>query len=119
MKCSIRRGGENISASEIEQVFLEHPDVVACAAVGIPDVVMGEEVKLVVVRRAEATSDEAALHAYAGSRMASFMVPRYIEIVPSLPYTDVGKLKREESSLPGRCAWDARTASQKSFAGVP
>ena len=112
MKYAIRRGGENISASEVEQVFLEHPDVAACAAVGIADPVMGEEVKLVVVRRAGAASDEAALHAYAGSRMAGFMVPRYIEIVDSLPYTDVGKLKREELAQPGRRAWDARAVTR-------
>lgn len=108
MKYSIRRGGENISASEIEQVFLEHPDIVACAAVGIPDKVMGEEVKLVVVRRAGASSDEAELHAYAKTRMASFMLPRYIEIADSLPYTDVGKLKREDLFASVRAAWDAR-----------
>lgn len=112
MKYAIRRGGENISASEVEQVFLEHPDIVACAAVGIPDKIMGEEVKLAVVRSAGATADEAALHAYARSRMASFMVPRYIEIVDSLPYTDVGKLKREDVSGLGERCWDARAGSQ-------
>lgn len=116
MKYSIRRGGENISASEVEQVFLEHPDVVACAAVGIPDKIMGEEVKLAVVRRAGATTDEAALHAYGRGRMAGFMVPRYIEIVRDLPYSDVGKLKREELSLPGKLGWDARAAPWKSGA---
>ncbi len=108
MKYSIRRGGENISASEVEKIFLEHPDIVACAAVGIEDRIMGEEVKLVAVRRAGATTSEAALYDYAGSRMASFMVPRYIELVESLPYTDVGKLKREELSRQGRPHWDAR-----------
>ncbi len=118
MKYSIRRGGENISASEVEQVFLEHPDVVACAAVGIPDKIMGEEVKLAVVRRAGATTDEAALHAYGRGRMAGFMVPRYIEIVRDLPYSDVGKLKREELSLPGKLGWDARAASWKSGANT-
>ena len=58
MKYSIRRGGENISASEVEQVFLEHPDIVACAAVGVADKVMGEEVKIVGVLRAGAPRDE-------------------------------------------------------------
>jgi len=113
MKYSIRRGGENISASEVERVFLEHPDVVACAAVGIPDKVMGEEVKLVLVRRAGATSDEAELHTYASGRMGSFMVPRYIKIVDGLPYTDVGKLRREELSASDSKCWDARAKSQK------
>jgi crotonobetaine/carnitine-CoA ligase len=112
MKYSIRRGGENISASEIEQVFLEHPDVAACAAVGVPDAIMGEEVKIVVVRRAAAQSDAPALHAYARAQMASFMVPRYIEIADSLPYTDVGKLKREELAASTDASWDARARSR-------
>jgi crotonobetaine/carnitine-CoA ligase len=108
MKYSIRRGGENISASEVEEVFLAHPDIVACAAVGVSDAVMGEEVKIVVVGRADATMDAAALHTYACARMAGFMVPRYVEIREALPYTDVGKLKREELALSTDAAWDAR-----------
>lgn len=108
MKYSIRRGGENISASEVEQVFLAHPDVVACAAVGVVDPVMGEEVKIVIVGRAGAAMDAAALHAHAGARMASFMLPRYIEIREQLPYTDVGKLKREELGETLEPVWDAR-----------
>lgn len=113
LKYSIRRGGENISASEVEQVFLQHPDVVACAAVGVPDAVMGEEVKVVLVRRAGAGSDEASLHEYARSRMAAFMVPRYIEVADRLPYTDVGKLRREDLAAAASTGWDARTASRK------
>ena len=113
MKCSIRRGGENISASEVEQVFLEHTDVVACAAVGLPDAVMGEEVKVVLVLRAGADRDEASLHEYARSRMAAFMVPRYIEVSDRLPYTDVGKLKPEELIASGSSGWDARVELQK------
>ncbi len=108
MKYSIRRGGENISASEVEQVILAHPDVVACAAVGVADAVMGEEVKIVVVGRTGATIDAAALYAYARVRMASFMVPRYIEVRAQLPYTDVGKLKREELGQALEPVWDAR-----------
>lgn len=113
LKYAIRRGGENISASEVEQVFLEHPDVAACAAVGVPDKVMGEEVKIVAVLNVGAKRDEAALYAYAETRMAGFMVPRYIEIADSLPYTDVGKLRREELGTLTSVVWDARAQSCK------
>lgn len=107
-KYAIRRGGENISAREVEQVFLAHPDVIACAAVGVADAVMGEEVKIVIVGRPDATLDMAAIHGYARERMAGFMVPRYIEIRDHLPYTDVGKLKREELGQSLAPVWDAR-----------
>ncbi len=108
IKYSIRRGGENISASEVEQVFLGHPDVVACAAIGIPDPVMGEEVKIVIVRRPDVAAGPAELHAFARGRMAAFMTPRYIEIVATLPYTEVGKLQREELASLGDGTWDSR-----------
>jgi crotonobetaine/carnitine-CoA ligase len=114
LKYAIRRGGENISASEVEQAFLDHPDIAACAAVGVADKVMGEEVKIVAVLKAGAACDAAALHAYAGTRMAAFMVPRYVEIADSLPYTDVGKLRREELGKVTPATWDARSRAPKS-----
>jgi acyl-coenzyme A synthetase/AMP-(fatty) acid ligase len=40
--------------------------------------------------------------------MAAFMAPRYIEFAYALPYTDVGKLKREELATPQGPVWDAR-----------
>jgi acyl-coenzyme A synthetase/AMP-(fatty) acid ligase len=43
--------------------------------------------------------------------MAEFMVPRYIELTAALPYTDVGKLKREELTRTGGPVWDARDAA--------
>jgi crotonobetaine/carnitine-CoA ligase len=108
MNYAIRRGGENISTSEVERVFLSHPDLAACAAVGVPDPVMGEEVKLVAVPYPGSRIRPADLHAFAVPRMAEFMVPRYIELTAALPYTDVGKLKREELTRTGGPVWDAR-----------
>src|SRR5262249_8049950 len=90
MASSIRRGGENISASDIEQVALSHPEIVAAAAVGVPDRIMGEEIKLVVVRRAGSAISAVELHDFATRRLAAFMVPRFIEFAAELPYTDVG-----------------------------
>jgi hypothetical protein len=39
--------------------------------------------------------------------MARFMVPRYIEVRTSLPYTDLAKLKREDLAGTGPGVWDA------------
>jgi crotonobetaine/carnitine-CoA ligase len=111
IKYSIRRGGENISTSEVERVFLSHPELAACAAVGVPDTVMGEEVKLIAVPRPGSDVHPVDLHAYALTHMAAFMVPRYIELTGALPYTDVGKLKREELTGTGGRVWDARAVA--------
>jgi crotonobetaine/carnitine-CoA ligase len=111
MNYAIRRGGENISTSEVERVFLSHPELAACAAVGVPDPVMGEEVKLIAVPRPGSHVQPADLHAFALPRMAEFMVPRYIELTQALPYTDVGKLKREQLTGTDGRVWDARAAA--------
>jgi crotonobetaine/carnitine-CoA ligase len=113
MKYSIRRGGENISTREVEQVFLAHPDIVACAAIGVPDPVMGEEVKIVLVPRPGSQPKAAELHSFARTRMANFMVPRFFEFANALTYTDVGKLKREDLIASRNRVFDIRAQSRK------
>jgi carnitine-CoA ligase len=109
MAFSIRRGGENISASDIEQVILSHPEILAAAVVGVPDTVMGEEIRAAVIRRPGSDLSEAELHDFLSRRLASFMVPRFIDFVPELPYTDVGKLKRDTLAIRTGHEWDARS----------
>jgi crotonobetaine/carnitine-CoA ligase len=88
----IRRRGENISAIEIEAVVAEHPDVVECAAVGVPSEFGDEEVKLVVVRRADARLAPESLLAWCEARLARFKVPRYVEFRTDLPKTATGRV---------------------------
>jgi crotonobetaine/carnitine-CoA ligase len=108
LKDSIRRGGENISPAEVEQTLSAHPDVEACAVVGVPDPLVGEEVKAAIVLKPGAISDAAAIRAFASSRMASFMVPRFIEFLQSLPLSEIGKVQREELRRIGPGTWDAQ-----------
>jgi crotonobetaine/carnitine-CoA ligase len=107
LKHSIRRGGENISSIEVERTLLTHPDVHECAVVGVPDQLTGEAVKAVVVATTGTTLDPKALHTFASEHMARFMVPRYIEMRDVLPYTDVGKVKRDTLRDIGPDVWDA------------
>ena len=51
IKDFIRRGGENVSPTEVEQALATHPDVKECAVVGVPDPLVGEEVKAAIVLR--------------------------------------------------------------------
>jgi acyl-coenzyme A synthetase/AMP-(fatty) acid ligase len=89
-------------------VFLSHPDVAAAAAIGVPDRIMGEEIKVVIVRRSGSSITAAELRDHAARRIAAFMLPRFIEFVAELPYTDVGKLKRDRLALRSGQEWDAR-----------
>jgi crotonobetaine/carnitine-CoA ligase len=87
-KDAIRRRGENVSSFEVEREVLDHPDVSACAAIGVPSELGEEDIKVFVVRRAGAEIDETGLIAHVAAKAASFMVPRYVEFLESLPMTE-------------------------------
>jgi len=94
IKDAIRRGGENISAFELEQSVNAHPAVLESAAFGVPSELEEEEVKVAVVLQPRADLDPAELAAYCRDRLPRFMVPRYIEFVDELPRTGTGKIAK-------------------------
>src|SRR5205814_3506962 len=73
----IRRGGENVASVLIEKTLREHPRVVEAAVIGVPDPVLGQEIKAFVV--ANGPLDEAELRDFAAARLARFQVPRLWE----------------------------------------
>jgi long-chain acyl-CoA synthetase len=88
-------GGVNIYPREIENVVIEHPDVVDVAVMGLPDPRWGESVVAVVERRPMSRLDASALQAWCRERMADYKVPRRVELVAELPRDPNGKvLKR-------------------------
>lgn len=91
-KDMIKRGGLNIYPREVEDVLKAHPAVAEAAVVGIPDEVMGEEIKAFVVLDGEETLDAEDLIEYARARMAAYKYPRYIEIRTELPKDAAGKV---------------------------
>jgi acyl-CoA synthetase (AMP-forming)/AMP-acid ligase II len=99
----IRRGGENVSSVLIEKTLREHPKVLEAAVVGVPDPVLGQEIKAFIVPRGEASADE--LRAFASERLARFQVPRLWEFRESLPKTATQRVEkyklREESGRKG------------------
>jgi carnitine-CoA ligase len=87
LKDVIRRRGENISSFEVEADVLRNSEIVECAAVAVPADTAEDEIMLFAVKRSESSIDPAELCADLESRMARFMVPRYIEFVDDLPKT--------------------------------
>jgi carnitine-CoA ligase len=82
IKDIIRRLGENIAATEVENVLRSHPKVLEVAAVPVPDELRGEEVKVHVLPTASETAascppDE--LIAFCAERLARYKVPRFVE----------------------------------------
>lgn len=84
--------GFNVYPAEIEQVLAGHPAVQEAAAVGAPHEVTGHTVHAYVVVRAEVT--EAELAEYCANGLARFKCPTKIEIVPKLPHSATGKVRK-------------------------
>jgi long-chain acyl-CoA synthetase len=87
--------GFKVFPNEIEAVVANHPGVLECAAVGVPDEKSGEAVMLFVVRRDKTLTKE-ALAAYCAREFTGYKRPKYIEFRDELPKTNVGKILRRE-----------------------
>jgi len=96
VKDLIIRGGENISAGEIEAVLEGHPAVEEAAVIGVPDPDWGEELKAIVVLKNGQAPAREDLQAYVKERLASYKVPRFIAIVEELPRNPMGKVLKTE-----------------------
>jgi long-chain acyl-CoA synthetase len=96
IKDMIVSGGENVYPIEVEEALAQHPDVDQVAVIGVPDERWGETVKALIVPAAGMTPDAAELVAFLRGRLASYKLPRIVELVDELPRTPSGKvLKRE------------------------
>lgn len=103
----VRRRGENISAAEVELDIELHPDVLECAVVGVPSDMTEEEVMACVVLRSGSTLTPHDLTDWCASKMAKFMIPRYVRILPSLPKTPTDKIEKFKLREQGTAlAWD-------------
>ncbi len=89
--------GYNISAQEVERTVLEHPDVVECAVVGVPDDERGNLVRACVVLSPRAPRSEAmakAIQDFVKARISPYKYPREVLFLDELPKTATGKLQR-------------------------
>ncbi len=86
--------GFNVYPNEVEAAMAEHPDVLECAVVGLPDSNSGEKVALYVVSKKPVSKEE--LSKFAEQNLAGYKRPRHIEFRDTLPKTNVGKILRRE-----------------------
>ena len=87
--------GFNVYPNEIEGVVAGHPGVLECAAVGVPDAKSGEAVKLFVVRKDPALTENDVLK-YCREQLTNYKCPRDVEFRTDLPKSNVGKILRRE-----------------------
>lgn len=88
----IRRGGENVSSALIEKTLREHPQVADVAVIGVPDPVLGQEIKAFIVPKGAVDAGE--LQRFAAERLARFQVPRLWEMRDSLPKTPTQRVEK-------------------------
>jgi 2,3-dihydroxybenzoate-AMP ligase len=117
----INRGGEKISADELETLALQHPSISSAAAVAMPHPRYGEAVCLFVVLRGGEALELSDVRRFFESRgLAPFKLPRRLEVLESLPVIGIGKINkvalRERAA---RAAAKTSTASELAAAGPP
>jgi fatty-acyl-CoA synthase len=95
LKEMIRRRGENIAPAEVENALLANAMVQAVAVFGVPAGLLEDEVVAVVVLRDRAALNEAALKAWAKTRLAGYKVPSRIHFRDSLPMTATHRVAKE------------------------
>lgn len=87
--------GFNVYPNEIEDVISAHPDVIECAAIGVPSESTGEAVKVfVVTKNANLTGDE--LKTFCRRSLTAYKVPKIFEFRDELPKSNVGKILRKD-----------------------
>jgi acyl-CoA synthetase (AMP-forming)/AMP-acid ligase II len=96
IKDMIIRGGNNIYATDVEAVILEHTGVREAAVVGVPHDVLGEDVAAFVVRKPGATLHDEELLAFCAERLADYKRPRTLWFVEELPRNATGKVMKHK-----------------------
>lgn len=87
-------GGYNVYPREVDEVLLEHPNVVEAVSVGINDGIRGEVLKAYIVPKEGEKLTKAEIISWCRSKLASYKVPRMVEFRTELPKTIVGKVLR-------------------------
>ena len=87
--------GFNVYPNEIEGVVVMHPGVLECAAVGVLDRKSGEAVRLFVVRKDPALTEDQVI-AHCREHLTGYKCPRDVEFRRELPKSNIGKILRRE-----------------------
>jgi acyl-CoA synthetase (AMP-forming)/AMP-acid ligase II len=95
-KDMIITGGFNVYSAEVEQALLEHPGILDCAVIGLPDRKWGERVTAVVqpYPGQDVAGDD--VRAFVKTRLGSVKAPKQVEVWPDLPRSKVGKILKNE-----------------------
>jgi acyl-CoA synthetase (AMP-forming)/AMP-acid ligase II len=92
----IKSRGEKVAPKEVENALVNIPGVKEVAVIGVDDEILGQAVKAFVVLETDVSMTEKQIQGEAQLRLENFMVPKYVKIVPDLPKTTTGKIKKTD-----------------------
>lgn len=93
----IKTGGFRVGPYEVENVLMEHPAVVECSVIGVPDSLRGQAIKAVIVLGAGYTPSqelELEIKNFCNQKLAEYKWVRLIEFVTEMPKTISGKIQK-------------------------
>ncbi len=93
----IKTGGFRVGPYEIENVLMEHPAVVECSVVGVPDSLRGQAIKAFIVLGADHTASpelELEIKNFCNQKLAEYKWIRLVEFVSEMPKTISGKIQK-------------------------
>lgn len=94
----IKRGGENVSCVELENIIAAHPKIQDIVVIGVKDAIRDEAIKAFIVLNDGETLSEEEFFSYCESHMAKFKVPSFMEIRTDLPRNCSGKIIKKNLS---------------------
>ena len=97
----IKSRGEKVSPLEVEKVLLTIDGVDEAAVIGVDDDVLGQAVKAFVTLHAGCQLKEHELKKICMSRLENFMVPKFIDIIETMPKSPNGKIDKKWLKSPG------------------
>ena len=94
----IKTGGYRVGPYEVENVLMEHPAVVECSVIGVPDTLRGQAIKAFIVLGSREPSPELEkeIRDFCNARLAEYKWVRLIEFVTEMPKTISGKIRKTE-----------------------
>jgi O-succinylbenzoic acid--CoA ligase len=95
-------GGENVMPAEVEDVLVQLPEVIEAAVIGRPDPEWQQAVTAVVVSRDGVDLSLEKIRDHCEGKLASYKIPKRVELVEDLPKTPSGKLHRASLRDPDR-----------------
>jgi acyl-CoA synthetase (AMP-forming)/AMP-acid ligase II len=95
-KDMIITGGFNVYSVEVEQALMQHPGVLDCAVIGMPDEKWGERVVAVLQLNPDCKDHPDSFKQFVKDLIGSVKAPKQIEVWPDLPKSKVGKVLKKE-----------------------